>query len=178
MVWMIVYIGSAFGSSVISTCFMPDNISVGSSGAVMGLFGAKLSEIFLLCCEKARSARERAGARARKRQTCLVVGGILVVGAMSFVPYVDWAAHLGGMVAGFVLGLVCFSFRIRSWFFTLAWLVVGVGTTIALYSAAMAYMYNEVETKDELRCVVRGRRILRRRALASVLRLNLTLFSL
>ena len=35
LVWMIIYIGSAFGSSVFSVCFMPDNISVGSSGAVM-----------------------------------------------------------------------------------------------------------------------------------------------
>ena len=48
-VWIIVYVGGAFGSSVFSTCFMPGNISVGSSGAVMALFGAKFSEIILLC---------------------------------------------------------------------------------------------------------------------------------
>jgi len=138
---------------VFSTCFMPDNISVGSSGAVMGLFGGKLSEIVLLCCEKSVNAKERAGERSRKQQVALVVGGIVIVAAMSFIPYVDWAAHLGGMIAGFVLGLVCFSFKIRNWFFMLVWLVVGVGSTAALYLAGMAYMYNEVETKDELRDV-------------------------
>jgi len=152
-IWMIIYIGSAFGSSVFSTCFMPDNISVGSSGAVMGLFGAKFSEIVLLCCEKSTNVRELSDERSRKQQASLVIGGIVIVAAMSFIPYVDWAAHLGGMIAGFVLGLVCFSFKIRNWFFMMVWLVVGVGSCIALYSAGMAYMYNEVETKDELRDV-------------------------
>ena len=150
---MIIYVGSAFGSSVFSTCFMPDNISVGSSGAVMGLFGAKFSEIVLLCCEKSKTVKELADERSRKKQSCLVIGGIVIVMAMSFIPYVDWAAHVGGMLAGFVLGLVCFSFKIRSWFFMLVWLVAGVGSCIALYSGLMAYMYTEVETKDELRDV-------------------------
>ncbi|KAL7527662.1 hypothetical protein ACHAXR_002070 [Thalassiosira sp. AJA248-18] len=154
VVWMIIYIGSAFGSSVFSTICMPDNISVGSSGAVMGLFGAKFSEIVLLCFEKSTNIAELSGERSRKQQACLVIGGIVIVAAMSFIPYVDWAAHLGGMIAGFVLGLVCFSFKIRSWFFMLLWLVVGVGSTIALYSGAMAYMYTEVETNDELRYVL------------------------
>mmetsp|Transcript_515 Transcript_515/g.1045 ORF Transcript_515/g.1045 Transcript_515/m.1045 type:complete len:429 (-) Transcript_515:100-1386(-) len=153
MIWMIIYIGSALGSSILSTCCMPDNISVGSSGAVMGLFGAKLAEIVLLCCEKSNNLVEKAGARSRKQQTCLVVGGIVIVAAMSFIPYVDWAAHLGGMCAGFVLGLVCFSFHIRSWVFMIIWFVVGVGSTTVLYSLGIAYMYNEVETKDELRDV-------------------------
>mmetsp|Transcript_19055 Transcript_19055/g.34306 ORF Transcript_19055/g.34306 Transcript_19055/m.34306 type:complete len:455 (+) Transcript_19055:151-1515(+) len=153
LIWMIIYIGSAFGSSVFSTCFMPDNISVGSSGAVMGLFGAKFAEILLLCLEKSTNVKELAGERSRKEQACLVIGGIVVVAAMSFIPYVDWAAHLGGMIAGLVLGAVCFSFKIRSWFFMVIWFVVGVGSTMALYSAGMAYMYNDVETKDELRDV-------------------------
>jgi len=78
LVWMIIYIGSAFGSSVFSTCFMPDNISVGSSGAVMGLFGAKFSEILLLCMEKSTNLKELAGERSRKQQesprlNCFVV---------------------------------------------------------------------------------------------------------
>jgi membrane associated rhomboid family serine protease len=92
-IWMIIYIGSAFGSSVFSTCFMPDNISVGSSGAVMGLFGGKLAEILLLCCEKSTNLKELAGERSRKQQVCLVVGGIVLVALMSFIPYVDWAGE-------------------------------------------------------------------------------------
>jgi len=43
--WLIVYLVSALGSSILSCVSMPNSISVGSSGAVMGLFGAKLSEV-------------------------------------------------------------------------------------------------------------------------------------
>lgn len=153
IIWLLIYIGSAFGSSILSVCAMPHQISVGSSGAVMGLFGGKLAEIFLLCCEKSKTVEEYAGEQSRKDQACAVIGGIVVVMAMSFIPYVDWSAHLGGLVAGFVIGLVCFSFKIRMWMFMLVWLIVGVGTTTALYSGALAYMYNEVEVKDDLRDV-------------------------
>ena len=150
-IWIIVYIGSAFGSSILSAIAMPDQISVGSSGAVMGLFGAKFAEIFLLCCERGETRIEKADARSRKEQACEVIGGIILVMAMSFIPYVDWAAHVGGLAAGFVIGLVCFSFKIRNWFFILLWFVIGVGTTLALFSVALAYMYNMVEANDDLR---------------------------
>ena len=150
-IWIIVYIGSAFGSSILSAIAMPDQISVGSSGAVMGLFGAKFAEIFLLCCERSETRVEKADERSRKEQACEVIGGIILVMAMSFIPYVDWAAHVGGLAAGFVIGLVCFSFKIRNWFFILIWFVIGVGTTLALFSVALAYMYNMVEANDDLR---------------------------
>lgn len=153
LIWMIIYIGSAFGSSVFSVCFMPDNISVGSSGAVMGLFGGKLSEILLLCCEKSTNAVEKSDERARKRQTCHVISGIVVVMAMSLIPFVDWAAHVGGMIAGIVLGLVCFSFKIQSRLYMFIWSVVGVGTTLSLFAILMDYMYTKVEANEELRDV-------------------------
>lgn len=158
-VWLLVYIGSTLGSSVFSCCFMPGNISVGSSGAVMGLFGAKFSEIFILCCEKGTTTQERWAVTMRNRQACQVIGGIIIVMAMSFIPFVDWAAHLGGVIAGFVIGMVCFSFKLGrrdsviSWIFVATWFVVGVGSVIALYSTLMVYMYTEVETNEELKDV-------------------------
>ena len=111
LIWLLVYIGSTLGSSIFSCCFMPDNISVGSSGAVMGLFGAKFAEITLLCCEKGKTRKERWVSTMRNRQACQVIGGIVIVMAMSFIPFVDWAAHVGGVVSGFVIGIVCFSFQ-------------------------------------------------------------------
>lgn len=153
LVWMLVYIGSGIGSSILSVCAMPDQISVGSSGAVMGLFGAKMAEIFLLCLEKGETAAQKAGEKSRKEQACGVIIGVVAVMAMSFIPYVDWAAHLGGLVAGFAIGMVCFSFAIRSWAFMLLWFVAGVCTTFALFSGAIAYMYTEVEPPEDLRDV-------------------------
>ena len=153
LIWIIVYIGSAFGSSILSAICMPDQISVGSSGAVMGLFGGKFAEIFLLCCEKSKTMVEKSDERSRKEQACEVIGGIILVMAMSFIPYVDWAAHVGGLAAGFVIGLVCFSFKIRNWFFILIWFVIGVGTCLVLFLGALAYMYTGIEANDNLRDV-------------------------
>lgn len=152
LIWIIVYLGSAIGSSVLSVIAMPDQISVGSSGAIMGLFGAKFAEIIVLLCEKVTTVRELAASQSRKEQACHVVLGIIIVMAMSFIPYVDWAAHLGGLVAGFAIGIVCFSFTMRNKFGTLFWLGVGIAICCILYSTFIAIMFT-TETDDELRDV-------------------------
>lgn len=150
LIWMIVYGGSAVGSSVLSVIAMPDQISVGSSGAIMGLFGAKFAEIVVLLCETGTTVRELAAQQSRKEQACHVIFGIIIVMAMSFIPYVDWAAHLGGLVAGFAIGIVCFSFTMRNKFGTVFWLGVGVATCFVLYSTFIAIMFT-TETDDEMR---------------------------
>ena len=152
LIWILVYIGSAIGSSVLSVIVMPDNISVGSSGAIMGLFGAKWAEIVVLMCEKGRTIREVAAEQSRKEQACHVICGIIIVMAMSFIPYVDWAAHLGGLVAGFVIGIVCFSWSMRNKFGTVFWLGVGIAACFVLYSTFIAIMFT-TETDDEMRDV-------------------------
>lgn len=152
LVWIIIYIGSAIGSSVLSVIVMPNNISVGSSGAIMGLFGAKFAEIVVLCCEKGRTVREVAAEQSRKEQACHVIFGIIIVMAMSFIPYVDWAAHLGGCVAGFAIGIVCFSFTMRNKFGIVFWLCVGIAACFVLYTTFIAIMFT-TETDDEMRDV-------------------------
>ncbi|KAL7451069.1 hypothetical protein ACHAWC_002911 [Mediolabrus comicus] len=150
LIWIIVYLGSAIGSSVLSVIAMPDQISVGSSGAIMGLFGAKFAEIIVLLCEKGRTVRELAAQESRKEQRVHVIFGIVIVMAMSFIPYVDWAAHLGGLVVGFFIGLVCFSFTMRNKFGTVFWLGVGIAGGIILYSTFIAIMFT-TETDDQMR---------------------------
>ncbi len=150
LIWIIIYIGSAIGSSVLSVIAMPDQISVGSSGAIMGLFGAKFAEIVVLCCERSTTLREFAAEQSRKKQACHVIFGIILVMAMSFIPYVDWAAHLGGLVAGFALGIVLFSFTMKNKFGTVFWLCVGIASCFALYTTFIAIMFT-TETDDEMR---------------------------
>lgn len=152
-IWLIVYVLSALGSSILSSCFMPNSISVGSSGAVMGLFGAKLSEVFCRACESRRSRQGQIGHEVRMEQLNGVLCSVTLVGLFSFIPYVDWAAHLGGLVAGMTVGLVTFSFSIESKMFVALWFIVGVGSTVVAFVVALTYMYNEVEPADELRDV-------------------------
>lgn len=84
--WLFIYLVSAIGSSICSVCMMPDNISVGSSGAVMGLFGGKLGEIFCRACESSKTLQGRIGRDVRKEQLSAVLCSVTAVMAFSFVP--------------------------------------------------------------------------------------------
>ena len=96
--WCIVYLTSAVGSSILSCIVMPNALSVGSSGAVMGLFGAKLSEVVLRAFERVRTKQDRVGHAVRKEQCCVVSCSVVLILLFSFIPYVDWAAHVVCMI--------------------------------------------------------------------------------
>jgi len=85
-IWLFIYLTSAVGSSIFSVCMKPDNISVGSSGAVMGLFGGKLGEIFCRACESKKSTQGRVAHEVRSEQLGSVLCSVSVVMAFSFVP--------------------------------------------------------------------------------------------
>jgi membrane associated rhomboid family serine protease len=154
--WLIVYLGSAVGSTVFSVIVMPNAVSVGSSGAVMGLFGGKLAEVMLRCCERQITKQDRVAATVRKEQCCVVTFSVIIVMAFSFIPFVDWAAHLGGLVAGFVIGLALFSFAVQGCYgiWKIVWLSLGLAAASALFIGAITYMYSgQVEAAEELRDV-------------------------
>ena len=92
--WLTIYLVSAIGSSALSVAAMPDSLSVGSSGAVMGLFGGKAAEVLCRFCEDNTSDQDRIAHQVRKEQCAGVTCSIIVVMLFSFIPYVDWAAHL------------------------------------------------------------------------------------
>lgn len=85
--WLIIYLTSAVGSSILSVIFMPGAISVGSSGAVMGLFGAKLSEVICRFCESEETKQERVAHQVRKEQCAGVTCSVTIVMLFSFIPY-------------------------------------------------------------------------------------------
>uniref|UniRef100_A0A6U0S1P1 rhomboid protease n=1 Tax=Eucampia antarctica TaxID=49252 RepID=A0A6U0S1P1_9STRA len=148
--WLIVYLTSGVGSSILSVYCMPDNISVGSSGAIMGLFGAKLSEIFVKWYEPRETILEKVGHAVRKEQLCMVSGGVVLVMLLSFIPYVDWAAHLGGLLSGIAVGMVVFSIEKRNRFWRSVWLLVGIGLTTLYFWKTIQLMYSGVEPMQDL----------------------------
>lgn len=85
--WLVIYLTSAVGSSVLSCVFMPNSVSVGSSGAVMGLFGGKLAEVVVRSCESKRTIQGRIGHEVRKEQLGGVLCSVILVMAFSFIPY-------------------------------------------------------------------------------------------
>jgi membrane associated rhomboid family serine protease len=85
--WLIVYLTSAVGSSILSCIFMPNSVSVGSSGAVMGIFGGKLAEIICRCCESKKTVQARVAHEVRREQLGGVLCSVALVMAFSFIPY-------------------------------------------------------------------------------------------
>uniref|UniRef100_A0A6T6G4P5 rhomboid protease n=1 Tax=Craspedostauros australis TaxID=1486917 RepID=A0A6T6G4P5_9STRA len=149
--WLIIYLTSALGSSVLSVIAMPDAISVGSSGAVMGLFGGKLAEVICRCCESDKTEQGRIGHQVRKEQCAGVTCSVVVVMLFSFIPYVDWAAHLGGLLAGLVVGVMVFSLKIKTLTWRLAWFIVGTALTGLFFGISLFAMYNgDIDVADEL----------------------------
>lgn len=86
--YLVVYLASALGGSALSYVFLaPQLNAVGASGAIFGVLGALV------------------GVAPRSRPNLGSLGVFLVFNmALSFtVPYVNWYAHLGGLVTGALL---------------------------------------------------------------------------
>ena len=93
------YLLSGLGGSIASLCIHPMAISAGASGAIFGVFGALLGFLAIRHREVPTAMLKpmRGGALA-------FVGYNTIFGLG--VPGIDMAAHLGGLVTGFVCGLM------------------------------------------------------------------------
>mmetsp|Transcript_45522 Transcript_45522/g.110260 ORF Transcript_45522/g.110260 Transcript_45522/m.110260 type:complete len:398 (-) Transcript_45522:258-1451(-) len=152
--WMIIYITSAIGSSALSVIKMPGAISVGSSGAVMGLFGAKLAEVTVRFLDRDKSTQGRIAHQVRKEQCAGVTCSVVVVMLFSFIPYVDWSAHLGGLIAGFCVGMVIFALNLKNKKGLFLWTILGTIITCIFYTIVFKEMYSgDVDPPEELRDV-------------------------
>jgi len=148
--WFIIYILSAIGSSIISCISQPDTVSVGASGALMGLFGAKLGEVcmFAFPCVK-RYGEVKAQALTREQFSGLFCS-ITILCLFILIPYVDWAGHLGGFVVGFFVGICIFSWNIDGIFLKCLWGTLGFAALLSGIIYAFYYMYTAMEFNPDL----------------------------
>ena len=92
------YLITGVGGALTSHLMHPFKISVGASGPIFGLFGVWIA--LQMMKDHRLKQRERAGA-------FLFVGGIVGVNLLlGLAPGIDNAAHIGGLVTGFVVGLL------------------------------------------------------------------------
>ena len=94
--WMVViYLVSGFVASVASYAFGPvTTLAVGASGAIAGVFGA-----FIAYAYRRRHMALHA-ADLRMALTVIVLNALIAIGYRA----IDWRAHVGGLIAGFVIG--------------------------------------------------------------------------
>ncbi len=94
--FLLIYVTTGIVSIIASFYFMPQEISVGASGAIFGLVGAY--SVFVLMHRRAY----RKGGIPALLWLIIVIAGNLSIGF--FVPNVDNYAHLGGLLSGCLLG--------------------------------------------------------------------------
>ncbi|WP_431215098.1 rhomboid family intramembrane serine protease [Puia sp. P3] len=91
-----VYLITGILASIASLWWHAATVSVGASGAIFGLYGAFLALLLMKVFPKDFS-------KVFLGSTLIFVGFNLVMG---FTGSIDNAAHLGGLVSGFVIGLI------------------------------------------------------------------------
>jgi rhomboid protease GluP len=96
------YLISMVGSGIAVTLFQPDVVTVGASGAIFGLFGALV----------AIGLRMGKDGRSLISQTVPIIAINLGLGFV--IPNISYVGHIGGLISGFLAGLLLFVFRRRS----------------------------------------------------------------
>lgn len=92
--FLLIYFLSGLAASAVSFLFTPA-VAVGASGAIFGLIGATTAYLY-------RYRRRILAGRSRLVNLIGIIGYNLLYGLLS--PWVDNAAHIGGLLAGLVLG--------------------------------------------------------------------------
>ena len=95
--YLVLYFVAGLGADAASLFWHPTIVSAGASGAIFGLYGGLLG--FLLSHRKAIPAESL---KSLSKGALTFVGYNILFGLR---PGVDMAAHLGGLLTGFVLGL-------------------------------------------------------------------------
>jgi rhomboid protease GluP len=95
--YAVVYFGSGLLASMLSVAWEPASVSVGASGALFGVFGALMG--FTI---RRRGTLPQEFVVMVRRNALVLIG--LNAAIAVFVPGIDIAAHVGGLVAGIGLG--------------------------------------------------------------------------
>ena len=96
-----VYLAAGLGATLLSCLWTPNRISVGASGALMGIMGAFIADIILNWNNLQRTQR-----KLLLGQTLFWVTIALLLGIS---PLVDTGAHLGGLIVGLGVGFMVHS---------------------------------------------------------------------
>ncbi len=110
--WIAIYLISGVGSCLAASAIDSNVIGVCSSGAMMGLFGARITQAVLWTAFETKMDYMGHGAIIFER-----LGGVVcsaaVVFVLTFLTYIDWSGHLGGMCTGILAGFFFFTHAIQ-----------------------------------------------------------------
>jgi membrane associated rhomboid family serine protease len=146
--WLTAYIISGTGAVATSCVMNPDEIGVSSSGALMGLFGAKIAQIvtYNLFTLDGKSHYED----VRVDRLGGVLCGASITFLFAFFTYIDLSGHLGGLAFGFMAGVLLFCHTIESGCVRFLWALFGFGGVIGGATALCYLLWVETYPDEEL----------------------------
>ena len=103
-VFVQVFFAAGVAGGVYSAVCIPDGISAGASGALYGVCGASVTYWALHLWEGDDAMRAWRLAQFKR----LLVGVAFLV-LVSFIPHINWAAHIFGMISGALLAVWLFA---------------------------------------------------------------------
>lgn len=110
--WISIYLISGVGSCIAASAIDSLTIGVCSSGALMGMFGARVSQAILWTAFESEDEVIGQGAIIFERLGGTVCSAAVVF-FLTFLTFIDWSGHLGGLFTGFLVGLMYFAYAIR-----------------------------------------------------------------
>ena len=96
-------------------------------------------------CESQKSAQQKLSHDILCEQFGSVLCSVVLILAFSFIPYVDWAAHVGGLIGGFAVGLLLFSCKVKTWRWRFIWFLFGLLLTGIGLALGITYMHEEIK---------------------------------
>jgi len=143
--YIFIYVMSGIYASLLSCVATPNKLSVGSSGALCGIMGAWAP--FLIITWHQVLPRDQ---KVRNAQLFLVVVSDLLLIPLSFLPMVDWAAHIGGLVSGAALSVVVFADKLQEKVWRIGARAVGLVFLFGLYGLTIWHLLVGVEVSEAL----------------------------
>lgn len=99
--WMmgLVYLLTQIAAAALFAVMVPPGEPmVGASGAIFGIAGALIAQAY--------KWRRNEGRPMKPMVRAVLITGALNIGITFLVPTIAWQAHLGGLIAGLILGLI------------------------------------------------------------------------
>mmetsp|Transcript_1424 Transcript_1424/g.4642 ORF Transcript_1424/g.4642 Transcript_1424/m.4642 type:complete len:421 (+) Transcript_1424:118-1380(+) len=143
--WLLIYIASGAYGALAGCVVAPNHLGVGSSGALCGLIGAWGS--FILITWNQTSPVD---VKLRNEQTFSVGMSVLLILAISFLPPMDLAAHLGGLLVGATLAMALFAGRLQHTVWRHATRACGVASLCGLVAGALGWFLVSTEVDERL----------------------------
>jgi membrane associated rhomboid family serine protease len=146
--WLIIFTCSTIGCQTFSNFFDQETIAVGSSGTLMGMFAGKLAHVFVFSFFDI--VKNDVDEAIRMDQLSSVLCGLTIESFLGAFTYIEWSGNMGGLLCGFLSGMVVFSGQIygcctRFWTATISFLAL-----IASIGAILYKFIEEAEPDEQL----------------------------